>query len=224
MPITEAYGLTETGPLTHFNLSSFAKITGFMPFEKAGSIGVPIADTEAKIVDAVTGEEVPLGEVGELYIRGPQVMKGYWPKAGEGLKDGWLATGDFCRMDEDGYFFLVDRSKDMINVSGNKVYSTVVDEVLFEHPAVVSAVSIGVPDPDRPGSERVKAFLVLKDSYKEKVTTDDIIVHCKAKLAPYAVPKFIEFVDNLPLTVTEKLFKKKLRDREMEAFKASQNR
>jgi long-chain acyl-CoA synthetase len=223
MPITEAYGLTETGPLTHFNLSSFAKITGFMPFEKSGSIGVPVADTEAKVVDGVTGEELPVGEVGELYVRGPQVMKGYWPKAGEGLKDGWLATGDFCRMDEDGYFFLVDRSKDMINVSGNKVYSTTVDEVLFEHQAVASAVSIGVPDPDRPGSERVKAFVVLKDHYKGKVTADDIVAYCKEKLAPYAVPKLVEFMDSLPLTVTEKLFKKKLRDKEIEKFKASRN-
>ena len=140
MPISEAYGLTETGPVTHFNLSSFAKITGFMPFEKVGSIGVPIVDTEVKVVDVPTGQDVPIGEVGELYIRGPQVMKGYWPTPGAGLQDGWLPTGDLGRMDDDGYFYLVDRNKDMINVSGHKVYSTRVDEVLFEHPAVAMAV------------------------------------------------------------------------------------
>lgn len=219
MPITEAYGLTETGPLTHFNLSSFAKITGFMPFEKTGSIGVPVVDTEVKVIDDITGEDVPLGDVGELYIRGPQVMKGYWPDAGAGLKDGWLPTGDLCRMDEDGYFFLVDRNKDMINVSGNKVYSTRVDEVIFEHPAVASAVTIGIPDPERLGSERIKAFVVLRDGHEGEVTVNDIISHCKDKLAPYAVPKMVEFRESLPLTVTEKLFKKQLRDEEIEKLK-----
>jgi long-chain acyl-CoA synthetase len=220
MPVTEAYGLTETGPLTHFNLSSFAKITGFMPFEKTGSIGVPAADTEAKVVDTETGEEVPAGEVGELYVRGPQVMKGYWPTPGDGLKEGWLPTGDLCRMDEDGYFFLVDRTKDMINVSGNKVYSTVVDEVIFGHPAVAEAVTIGIPDPERPGSERVKAFVVLRDDFRATVTEEEIIAHCKEKLAPYAVPKAVEFRDSLPMTVTMKLFKKQLRDEEIERQKA----
>jgi len=215
MPITEAYGLTETGPLTHFNLSSFAKITGFMPFEKTGSIGVPVVDTEVKIVDSVSGKEVAQGEVGELYIRGPQVMKGYWPTPGSGLADGWLPSGDLCRMDADGYFFLVDRNKDMINVSGNKVYSTRVDEVLFEHPAVSQAVTIGVPDSERPGSERVKAFIVLNEDLADNTTADDLIAHCREKLTPYAVPKFIEFRDSLPLTVTEKLFKKALRDEEL---------
>ncbi len=216
MPITEAYGLTETGPLTHFNLSSFAKITGFMPFEKAGSIGVPAVDTDCKLIDIETGEEVPVGEVGELYIRGPQVMKGYWPTPGSGLKDGWLPTGDFCKMDKDGYFFLVDRDKDMINISGFKVYSTTVDTVLFEHPGVAQACAIGIPDPERYGSERIKAFIVAKKEYKDKVTAEEIIAYCKEKLAPYAVPKFIEFRESLPMTVSEKLFKKQLRDEEIE--------
>ena len=215
MPITEAYGLTETSPVTHFNLSSFAKITGFMPFEKKGSIGVPVVDTEVRLVDPVVGSEVPQGEVGELYIKGPQVMKGYWPTPGTGLADGWLPTGDLCRMDEDGYFFLVDRTKDMINVSGNKVYSTTVDEVLFEHPAVSQAVAIGLPDPDRPGSERVKAFIVLRRENKDAVTADDLIAFCRERLAPYAVPKSIEFRKDLPMTVTGKLFKKQLREEEM---------
>jgi long-chain acyl-CoA synthetase len=216
MPITEAYGLTETGPLTHFNLSSFAKVTGFMPFEKTGSVGVPVADTDVRVLDPASGRDVPAGEVGELYIRGPQVMKGYWPEPGSGLRDGWLPTGDLCRMDDDGYFFLVDRNKDMINVSGNKVYSTRVDEVLFEHPAVASAVTIGILDPERPGSERIKAFVVLRPDHAGRVTADDIISHCREKLAPYAVPRTIEFRESLPLTVTEKLFKKRLRDEEAE--------
>jgi long-chain acyl-CoA synthetase len=140
-------------------------------------------------------------------------MKGYWPTPGSGLVDGWLPTGDLCRMDEDGYFFLVDRNKDMINVSGNKVYSTSVDEVLFEHPAVAAAVTIGVPDPERPGSERVKAFVVLRNSHS--ATVEEILAHCREKLAPYAVPKAIEFREALPMTVTQKLFKKQLRDEEL---------
>jgi len=214
MPITEAYGLTETGPTTHFNLSTFSKITGFMPFEKTGSIGVPVVDTDVKLADGITGREVAPGEVGEMYIRGPQVMKGYWPDPGAGLKDGWLPTGDLCRMDKDGYFFLVDRVKDMINVSGNKVYSTTVDEILFEHPAVSTAVTIGIPDPERPGSERVKVFIVLLPGYAGDVTKEDIISFCREKLPPYAVPKFVEFREDLPRTVTEKLFKKQLRDEE----------
>jgi long-chain acyl-CoA synthetase len=118
-------------------------------------------------------------------------------------------------MDEDGYFYLVDRSKDMINVSGNKVCSARVDEVLFEHPGVAMAVTIGVPDSERPGSERVKAFIVPRDGYRETITTDEIIAFCKERLAPYAVPKLVEFRESLPLTVTEKLFKKQLRDEEM---------
>ena len=215
MPITEAYGLTETSPVTHFNLSSFAKITGFMYFEKKGSIGVPVVDTEIRLVDPATGSDVPQGEIGELYIKGPQVMKGYWPTPGSGLADGWLPTGDLCRMDEDGYFFLVDRIKDMINVSGNKVYSTTVDEVLFEHPAVAQAVAIGLPDPARPGSERIKAFIVLRQENKEAVTAEDLIAYCRERLAPYAVPKSIEFRKYLPMTVTGKLFKKQLREEEM---------
>ncbi len=215
MPITEAYGLTETGPVTHFNLSTFSKITGFMPFEKTGSIGVPVVDTEVKLLDAVSGEEAPQGEVGEMYIRGPQVMKGYWPIPCSGLKDDWLPTGDLCRMDEDGYFFLVDRDKDMINVSGNKVYSTTVDDVLFEHPGIDAAVTIGVPDPERPGSERVKAFIVLKEEYAGKVTEEEVVSFCRERLAPYATPKFVEFREELPYTVTEKIFKKQLRDEEL---------
>jgi len=224
MPIAEAYGLTETGPLTHFNLSTFSKVTGFMPFEKKGSIGVPVVDTEVKLIDSDSGKDTPLGEVGEMYIKGPQVMKGYWPDPGAGLKDGWLPTGDLCRMDEDGYFFVVDRDKDMINVSGFKVYSTTVDSILFQHPAVNAAVAIGIPDPKRMGSERVKAFIVLREEYVGKITEEDIVAHCREYLAPYAVPKYVEFRKNLPQTVTEKLFKKQLRDEELKKQPSSTKR
>ena len=184
------------------------------------SIGVPIPDTDVKIVDPETGEEVPLGKTGELHIRGPQVMKGYWPTPGKGLKDGWLATGDIARMDEDGYFFIVDRIKDMINVSGMKVYSRLIDDILYEHPAVSAAGAIGLPDPDRPGSERIKAFIALKSEFEGKVTPKDIIEYCRKKLPPYAVPKFVEFRDKLPLTLAMKIFKRKLKEEELAKIKA----
>ena len=211
-PVSEGYGLTETAPLTHFNISGFSKITGFMLKEKSG-LGVPAPDTECKIIDPTTGKEMPFGEPGEILVRGPQVMKGYWPEIGSGLtEDGWLKTGDIAYMDEDGYFHMTDRIKDMINVSGNKVYSTQVDEVIFKHPAVFMAASFGVPDPNIPGSERIAAVIKLHKDYPEIVTEDDIRNFCREHLAPYAVPKFVEFRDELPMTVTEKLFKKALRD------------
>jgi long-chain acyl-CoA synthetase len=131
VPITEAYGLTETSGGTHINLSSFSKITGFMTSEKFGSIGVPMPDTEVKIIDLETGEEAAAGEEGELYVRGPQVMKGYWPEPGKGLVDGWLPTGDVVKMDDDGYFYITDRVKDMASISGLKVYTRLVDDVLY---------------------------------------------------------------------------------------------
>ena len=219
VPITEAYGLTETGGGTHINLSSFSKITGFVASEKFGSIGVPMPDTEVKIIDIETGEEAAAGEEGELYIRGPQVMKGYWPEPGKGLVDGWLPTGDVVKMDDDGYFYITDRVKDMASVSGLKVYTRLVDDVLYEHPAVADAAAIGIPDPERPGSERIKAFIRLKKEQEGKVTADDIISHCKEKLPAYSVPKFIEFRKELPLTVTEKLFKRQLREEEVAKMK-----
>lgn len=219
VPITEAYGLTETGGGTHINLSSFSKITGFVASEKFGSIGIPMPDTEVKIIDLETGEEAPPGKEGELYIRGPQVMKGYWPEPGKGLVDGWLPTGDVVKMDDDGYFYITDRVKDMASVSGLKVYTRLVDDVLYEHPAVADAAAIGIPDPERPGSERIKAFIRLKEEQEGKVTADDIISHCKEKLPAYSVPKFIEFRKELPLTVTEKLFKRQLREEEIAKMK-----
>jgi long-chain acyl-CoA synthetase len=212
MPISEGYGLTETSTLASMNVSAFSKITGFMKEEKFG-IGIPTPDTEFRIVDPETSQDVPLGDPGEIILRGPQVMKGYWPDAGSGLTEtGWLHTGDIAVMAEDGYMQLVDRIKDMVNVSGLKVYTTEVDEVLFAHPAVLMAASIGVPDPEIPGSERVMAFIQLKEEHRGKVSEAELTAYCKAQLPPYAVPKTIQFREELPLTVTEKVFKMALRD------------
>jgi long-chain acyl-CoA synthetase len=220
-PIGEAYGLTETGPGTTADLSGFGRITGFAAKEKK-SIGVPLPDTEVKVVDPATGADVPFGDNGEILVRGPQVMRGYWPTAGDGLdKDGWLHTGDVGRMDEDGYFYLSDRIKDMVNVSGMKVYTTQVDEVLYRHPGVLMAASFGVPDPKNPGSERVMAVIKLKDDYVGKLKEDEVVNFCKEHLAPYAVPRYIEFKDQLPMTVTEKLFKQKLREEAIAKMKAT---
>ena len=212
LSVSQGYGLTETSTASHVNPSAFSKFTGFIPKEKFG-IGVPVPDTECKLVDIETGQEVPEGEPGEIVIRGPQIMVGYWPEAGSGLtSDGWLHTGDIGVMDSDGYFQVVDRIKDMVNVSGMKVYTTSVDEVLFKHPGVLMAAAFGVPDPDMPGSERVMAVIRLKDASAQQVTVEEIRDFCRVHLPPYAIPKIIEFRDDLPLTVTEKVFKKALRD------------
>lgn len=222
--VSEGYGLSETSPVTHSNFVTILKGVGIdinLPL-KLGSIGIPVPDTEVRIVDIETGtQDMPVGEPGEMIIRGPQVMKGYWPTPGDGLRDGWVYTGDICKMDEDGYFYVVDRMKDMINVSGYKVYGRVVDDVLYEHPAVSRAAAIGIPDPKRPGSERIKVFIRVREEYKpSKQLEEDILRHCKERLAPYAVPKFVEFREDLPLTATEKIFKRKLREEEIKKQKA----
>lgn len=219
MPVTEGYGLTECGPITHANISCFSKITGFVAKEKLG-IGVPIPDTESKIIDLETGEELGAGEVGEIVLRAPQLMKGYWPVPGSGLDDGWLHTGDVGKMDEDGYFILEDRIKDMANISGYKVYTIEVDEVLFRCPGVAMAAAVGIPDPERPGSERIKAFIIPKEEYKEKLTAEQVIAFCKDELPPTAVPRSVEFTDELPLTVTDKIFKRALREEEVKKMRS----
>ncbi len=208
IPVSEGYGLTEAGPVTHINLA------GAFSRQVKHSIGVPVPDTAVKLIDEESGQECAIGEAGHMYIKGPQVMKGYWPNPGNGLVDGWLPTGDIALMDEDGYFYLVDRIKDMVNVSGYKVYPGTVDDILYQHPAVFAAASIGVPDPERGGSERIKAFIQLKEDYKGKISAAEIIEFCKAKCPPYAVPRFVEFREDLPLTATQKLFKRKLREEE----------
>ncbi len=215
VPMGEGYGATETSAGTTINISAFSKVTGFMKEVKRG-VGVPIPDTEIRVVDPETGEEPQIGEPGELWVRGPQVMLGYWPTPGSGLEeDGWLRMGDMVTMDDDGYFAVVDRIKDMINVGGNKVYSRVIDDILHEHPAVEVAGVIGVPDPERAGSERVKAFIQLEPEFKGKVTEEEIIEFLRDKVKPYAVPKFVEFRDELPLTLIMKIHKKLLREEEL---------
>jgi long-chain acyl-CoA synthetase len=212
MPISEGYGLTETSTISHFNLSAFSKITGFMAKEIPG-IGVPCPDTDCRLVDPQTGADVPVGQPGEVILRGPQIMQGYWPEPGSGLSsEGWMHTGDIASMDEEGYFHLVDRIKDMVNISGMKVYTTHVDEVLFKHPSVLMAAAFGVPDPQVPGSERVMAVIQLKEGQEGDVRAADIQDFCRDHLPPYAVPTYVEFRDRLPLTVSEKVFKKVLRD------------
>ena len=219
MPISEGYGLTETSATTHINLSAFSRIFGFMAREKHG-IGLPTPDTECKLVDPQSGQEVPFGEPGEIVLRGPQMMRGYWPEVGSGLAPGgWLSTGDIAVMDEDGYFQLVDRIKDMVNVSGMKVYTTEVDEVLFKHPGVLMAAAFGVPDPDIPGSERVIAAVQLKDEQQGQVSAQEIKDFCRQHLPPYAVPMYVEFRQEMPLTVTEKVFKKALREEAISRMK-----
>lgn len=213
MPVSEGFGLTESG-ITHMDLTGFTKITGFAAKQKY-SIGIPIPDTDVRLVDEETGKECVKGEPGHMYVKGPQIMKGYWPEAGSGLVEGWLPTGDIARMDEDGYFYLVDRIKDMANISGYKVYTSNIDDILHQHPAVSMAAAIGVPDPQREGSERIKAFIVLKEEYRGKVTEEEIIEFCRDKCASYAVPRQVEFRDSLPFTVTEKIFKRQLREEEI---------
>ena len=218
VPMGEGYGATETTAAVSINLSALSKVTGFMRELKRG-VGIPVPDTEIRIVGS-NGVDVPFGEAGEIWVKGPQVMKGYFPEEGKGLMEGgWLPMGDVAIMDEDGYFHIVDRVKDMINVSGNKVYSRVIDDLLTEHPAVDIAGVIGIPDPERPGSERVKAFIQLKQEFKNKVKEEEFIEFLRDKVKPYALPKAVEFKENLPLTMVMKLFKKKLREEEIAKMK-----
>jgi long-chain acyl-CoA synthetase len=207
--ILEGYGMTEASPVVTTN--------PFTGERKIGSIGMPIPDTIVKIVDIDDYTKIlPLGESGELLINGPQVMKGYWnkPEATDNqIKDGWLLTGDIGKMDEDGYFYIVDRKKDMINVSGFKVYPRELEDCLFENDAVENAAVIGVPDPNLPGSEKVKAYIVLKDGYKETDEMEaEIKEFCRQSVAPYKVPKFIEFRKELPETLVGKVLRKDLKD------------
>jgi len=205
--ISEGFGLTETSPLTHCN-----PVYGM---RKTGTVGVPVSDTDAKIVDIEDGlTEMPIGVEGELLIRGPQVMKGYWnrPEAtDEMIKDGWLYTGDLATMDEDGYFRIVGRKKDMILCSGYNVYPDEVDRVLMGHPAVLEAATIGVPDERR--GETVKSFIVLKPD--AKVTSEDLVAYCREHLAAYKIPRFVEFRDSLPKSTVLKILRRELRDEEM---------
>jgi long-chain acyl-CoA synthetase len=206
--LVEGYGLTESSPVSHVNPLDDPKKN------RPGSIGIPVSDTDAKIVDLETGEkDLKPGEVGELVIKGPQVMQGYWNSPDEtkiALRDGWLYTGDIAKMDEDGYFYIVDRKKDMIDVSGLKVWPREVEEILYEHPAVNEAAAIGVPDPYR--GETVKAYVSLKPGYEGKVTEQEIIKFCKERIASYKAPTQVEFRASLPKTLVGKILRRPLKE------------
>jgi len=205
---SEVYGMTETCPLIAAN-PRYGK-------RKFGSVGLPVGDTEVKIVDPATKVPVPVGEPGELVVRGPQVMKGYHNKPEEtanSLRDGWFYTGDICRMDEEGYIFIVDRLKDMVIVSGYKVFTRELDDIIVEHPDVSLAASVGIPDPKRPGNEMVASAIVLNEGVeKTEAEKDKIREYIRQREAPYKVPKIIVFFDSLPTSAIGKILKRELRE------------
>ena len=196
----QGFGLTEASPVTHV-----------VPLKKSwpsGSIGVPMPGTNVRIVNE-QGENVPPGEAGELCVAGPQIMQGYWNKNDETqkvLKDGWLRTGDIARMDKDGFFFIVDRKKDMILVSGFNVFPTEVEAVISEHPKVLEVAVVGVPH--KVAGEAVKAFIIPKDN---SLTELELKEFCKERLVSYKVPRNFEFRDTLPKTNVGKILRRELR-------------
>ncbi|MBS4022714.1 MAG: long-chain fatty acid--CoA ligase [Dethiobacter sp.] len=208
----EGYGLSEASPVTHSNPVHNIRI---------GSIGLPYPDTECRIVDIETGKtDMPVGERGELVIKGPQVMKGYWNRPQEtenSLRDGWLYTGDIATMDEDGYFYIVGRKKEMIIAGGFNIYPREVEEVLYELPQVQEAVVAGVPDKYR--GESVKAYVVLKEG--ERLTEDEVITYCKGCLTSYKVPRSVEFRSELPKTNVGKLLRRVLIEEEKQRLSAA---
>ncbi len=211
--VVEGYGLSEASPVTHAN-----PIWGKRKF---GSIGVPFPDTDSRIVDPETGDELPLGEVGELAVKGPQVMKGYWnrPKeTAQALRNGWLHTGDMAKMDEEGYFYIVDRKKDMIISGGFNIYPREVEEVLYEHPKILEAAVIGIPHEYK--GEAVKAYIVLKKG--EVLSKEEVIAFCEERLAHYKVPKEVEFVSDLPKSMIGKVLRRELKEKELLKRKGSE--
>ncbi|MBQ7739128.1 MAG: AMP-binding protein, partial [Desulfovibrionaceae bacterium] len=207
--IVEGYGLTEASPVTHFNPLSCAGT-------RERSIGIPMPDTDARIVDMEAGAlTLEPGKKGELVVRGPQVMQAYLNNPDEtasALRNEWLYTGDIAVMDEDGFFYIVDRKKDMAIVGGYNVFPREVDEVLMEHPLVLEAVSVGLTDPLR--GEVLKAFIVPKPG--EHLSKTDIVSWCRSKLASYKVPRQVEFRDSLPRTIVGKILRRHLRLEEEE--------
>lgn len=205
--IAEAYGMTEASSVTHVNPRDGLR--------KYGSVGIPIVGTDAKIVDAESGaRELPSGEAGELLVKGPQVMAGYWNRpeeTAEILTEGWLHTGDIATMDEDGYFYIVDRKKDMILTAGFNVYPREVEEVLYQHPKVLEAAVIGLPD--RVRGEKVTAYVVLKPG--EAAKASEIRTFCREHLAPYKVPRAVHFRDELPKSIAGKVLRRALREEEL---------
>ena len=215
--ILEAYGLTEASPVTHMNRLG-------REGEKHNSIGIPLPATEARIVDMEAGSlSLPPGKLGELVIKGPQVMEGYWNRPDEtasALRNDWLYTGDLATMDENGFFYIVDRKKDMVIVGGYNVYPREVDEVLLEHPKIKEAVTVGLADTVR--GEVLKAYVVPRDG--ERLSKSEIVSWCRGKLASYKVPRQVEFRDALPRTIVGKILRRALRDEEEAKRKARQTR
>lgn len=199
--LLEGYGLTEASPVVTVNPPSIPAYRG--------SIGIPVPSTDIKLLDE-NGNEVPLGEPGEMWVKGPQIMKGYWnspESTAEVLKDGWLATGDIARVDEDGFFYIVDRKKDMILVSGFNVFPNEIEEVVAMHEHVLEAAAVGVPH--EVSGEVVKLFVVKKD---ESLTAEHVIAHCRDHLTAYKVPKHVIFKEELPKTNVGKILRRELRD------------
>ncbi len=203
LTIIEGYGLTEASPTTHVNPTFNTR--------KPGSIGLPYPDTDCQIVDVETGlRSLPPGEIGELIIRGPQIMKGYWNRPDEtalALRGGWLYSGDIARMDEQGYFYIVDRKKDMILVSGFNVYPREIEEILYTHPAILEGAVIGIPDSYQ--GESVKAFVVVREGHT--LSAGEVIDYCHTHLAPYKCPRTVEFRDSLPKSAVGKVLRTALR-------------
>ncbi len=203
----ELYGMTEMSPVMICNPRYGGK--------KPGSIGMPLSDTLVKLIDPETGEPPRPGEPGEIVITGPQLMTGYYKKPDEtanAVRNGWMHTGDVAKMDEDGYFYIVDRVKDMVIVSGYKVFTRELDDVLAKHPDVALAASVGIPDPERPGSERVGVAIVLKPGIgKGEDEKAKILQYLRDNVAPFKVPKVIEFMDELPTSGVGKILKREIK-------------
>jgi long-chain acyl-CoA synthetase len=203
----ELYGMTEMSPVMICNPLKGRK--------KPASVGMPFPDTEVQLLDTATGNPVAPGEPGEIVIRGPQLMRGYFNKPEEtanAVRDGWMHTGDVAKMDEDGYFYLVDRGKDRVIVSGFKVFTRELDEILVTHRDVQMAASIGLADPERPGSERVGCAIVLHEGVeKTDAKKEEIRAFLKERIAPYKMPRVIEFMDELPVSGVGKVLKRELK-------------
>ncbi len=204
--LVEGYGLSEAAPVTHCN--------PLTDDGRNGSVGLPLPSIEAAILDPETGKPVPIGEIGEIVVKGPNIMRGYWNREEETkaifTEDGWMRTGDLGRMDEDGFFYVVERKKDMIIASGFNVYPREVEEVLFQHPDVAEAAVVGVPDEYR--GETVAAFVVLKPGKKaSEEMKRNILAYCKQNLAAYKMPKILEFRDSLPKSLIGKVLRRELR-------------
>ena len=235
IPVTNAFlravGSKVVGYCLSKSIGTLSKVTAYTSkksktkVEKRGTIGIPMPDTEIKIVDVDTGrnltwDEIISGKTGELCLRGPQRMLGYWPTAGSGLdEEGYVRTGDVAKVDENGYFYIVDRTKDMIIVSGFKVYSREIDDILQGCPGVSRAATVGIPDPERQGSERVCVFIEPQSGCEKDVTEEKIINYLKNTVAKYAVPKVVRIVVTLPLTEVQKVDKKQLRKMAEQAAK-----